>query len=44
MLHKIRLQRFSNVKHSNLFVQFISYKEKEVLCIRSLKTFLTRKM
>jgi len=31
MLHNIRLQRLSNVKHSNLLIQFVSYEEKEVL-------------
>ncbi len=36
MLHNIRIQRLSNVNHSNLLVQFISYEEKEVLWIRSL--------
>ncbi len=31
MLHNVRLQqRLSDVKHSNLLVQIISYEEKEV--------------
>jgi len=36
MLHIIRLQMLSNVKQSNLLVQFISYEEREELWIRSL--------
>jgi hypothetical protein len=36
MLHNIRLQRLSNVKNSNLLVQFLSYDEKEVLWITVL--------
>jgi hypothetical protein len=31
MLHKIRPQRLSNIKHSSLLVRFISYKENEEL-------------
>ncbi len=31
MLHNIRLQKLSNVKHSNLLVQFKSCDEYEVL-------------
>jgi hypothetical protein len=29
VLHNIRLQRLSNVKRSNLLVQFVSYEEKK---------------
>jgi hypothetical protein len=29
MLHNIRLQRLSNVKDSNLMIQFVSYYEKK---------------
>jgi hypothetical protein len=31
MLHKIRLQMLSNVKHCYLLVQFVSYEEIEAL-------------
>ena len=33
MLSNIRLQRLSNVKHSNLLIQFVSYEGKEVLLL-----------
>ncbi len=36
LLHGIRLQRLTNVKRSNLLVQLVSYKEKEVLWIQFL--------
>jgi hypothetical protein len=36
LLHGIMLQRLTNVKNSNLLVQLVSYKEKEVLWIQSM--------
>jgi hypothetical protein len=30
VLHKIRLERLAKYKHSNLFVQLVSYEEYEV--------------
>ncbi len=38
MLHNITLQRLYNLKHSNLLVQFVSYKENEdhKIIVRSL--------
>ncbi len=35
MLHNVTLQRLPNLKHFNLLVQFVSYKENEVLWIRT---------
>ncbi len=40
MLHNIMLQRFSNVKDSNLSVRLISYEEKKVKESDLLSLFL----
>ncbi len=37
VLHKAWLERLANDKRSNLLVQFVSFKEKEVLWKRSQK-------